>query len=187
MGLRFGVWNLGTRAKLKATPNQSRNLKGSWPPDEQHLTTFASYVGHDPLLRELRPPYKGSGDLGEVDDGIPPVDSRDGPRWIDGSVSHRGFLGTAIWATPDCYSQEATMERELMAPITHRTTRFPSGVASPVVTNHRAKGFVFVTLKNGKVAHLGDVEGGVPHVEDSHGSATPLRTTFDQFWVVWRS
>ena len=43
-----------------------------------------------------------------------------------------------------CYSQKATMGRELMAPRTDRTTRIPSGVASPVATNHAAKGSVFV-------------------------------------------
>jgi len=51
-------------------------------------------------------------------------------------------------ATHDCYSQKATMGRELMAPRTDRTTRIPSGVASPVTTNHAAKGSVFVNLRN---------------------------------------
>ena len=36
-----------------------------------------------------------------------------------------------------------------MAPRTDRTTRIPSGVASPVTTNHAAKGCVFVDLRNG--------------------------------------
>jgi len=38
------------------------------------------------------------------------------------------------------------MGRELMAPRTDRTTRIPSAVASPVTTNHAAKGSVFVNL-----------------------------------------
>jgi len=38
--------------------------------------------------------------------------------------------------------------RELMAPKTDRTTRISSGVASPVITNHAAKGSVFVNLRN---------------------------------------
>ena len=48
--------------------------------------------------------------------------------------------------TQDCYSQNATMGRELMAPRTDRTTRIPSAVASPVTTNHAAKRSVFVNL-----------------------------------------
>ena len=36
-----------------------------------------------------------------------------------------------------------------MAPIIDRTTRIPSGVASPVTTNHAAKGSVSVNLRNG--------------------------------------
>ena len=35
-----------------------------------------------------------------------------------------------------------------MAPRTNRATRIPSGVASPVCTNHAAKGSVFVDLRN---------------------------------------
>ena len=35
-----------------------------------------------------------------------------------------------------------------MAPSTDHTTRIPSGVASPVTTNHAAKGSVFVNLRN---------------------------------------
>ena len=38
--------------------------------------------------------------------------------------------------------------RELMAPRTDRTTRIPSGVASPITTNHAAKGYVFANLGN---------------------------------------
>jgi len=42
----------------------------------------------------------------------------------------------------------------LMAPRTDRTTRIPSGVASPVTTNHAAKGSVFVSLRNtGNLKH----------------------------------
>ena len=41
-----------------------------------------------------------------------------------------------------CHSRKATMGRELMAPRTDRTT----GVASPLSTNHAAKGSVFVNL-----------------------------------------
>ena len=40
----------------------------------------------------------------------------------------------------------ARVGRELMAPRTDRTTRIPSDVASPVTTNHAAKGSVFVNL-----------------------------------------
>ena len=40
------------------------------------------------------------------------------------------------------------MGMELMAPRTDRTTRIPSGVASPVTANHAAKGCVFVNLRN---------------------------------------
>ena len=36
----------------------------------------------------------------------------------------------------------------LMAPRTDRTTRIPSGVVSPVTTNHAAKESVFVNLRN---------------------------------------
>ena len=49
----------------------------------------------------------------------------------------------------DCYSRKITMGRELMAPRTDRTTRIPSGVASPVTTSHAAKGSVLVNLRNG--------------------------------------
>ena len=42
--------------------------------------------------------------------------------------------------------EDAAMGRELMAPRTDRTTRIPSAVASPVTTNHAAKGSVFVNL-----------------------------------------
>ena len=35
-----------------------------------------------------------------------------------------------------------------MAPRTDRATRIPSGVASPVTTNHAAKGSAFVNLRN---------------------------------------
>ena len=45
--------------------------------------------------------------------------------------------------------------RELMAPRTDRTTRIPSGVASPVTTNHAAKGSVFVNLRNGGNLKIG--------------------------------
>jgi len=54
-----------------------------------------------------------------------------------------------IPAMHDCYSRKATMGRELMAPRTDHTTRIPSGVTSPVTTNHAAKGSVFVNLRNG--------------------------------------
>ena len=50
-------------------------------------------------------------------------------------------------ATQDCYSRKATMGRELMALRTDRTTRIPSDVASPVTTNHVAKGSMFVDFK----------------------------------------
>ena len=40
------------------------------------------------------------------------------------------------------------MARELMAPRTDRTMRILSGVASPVTTNHAAKGSMFVKLRN---------------------------------------
>ena len=50
--------------------------------------------------------------------------------------------------TQDCYSRNATTVRELMVPRTDRTTRIPSGVASPVTTNHAAKMSVFVNLRN---------------------------------------
>ena len=40
------------------------------------------------------------------------------------------------------------MGRELMAPVTDRTTLISSGVASPVATNHAAKGSVFVKFRN---------------------------------------
>ena len=58
-------------------------------------------------------------------------------------------------ATQDCYSRKATMGRELMAPRTDRTTRIPSGVASPVTTHHAAKGSVFVSLRNGGNLKIG--------------------------------
>ena len=35
-----------------------------------------------------------------------------------------------------------------MVPRTDRTARIPSGVTSPVTTNHAAKGSVFVNLRN---------------------------------------
>jgi len=57
-------------------------------------------------------------------------------------------FGSFRLATQDFYSRKATMGRELMAPRTDRTTRIPSGVASPVTTNHAAKGSVFVNLRN---------------------------------------
>ena len=45
-----------------------------------------------------------------------------------------------------------TMGRELMAPI---TDRIPSGVASPVTTNHAATGSVFVNLRNDGNLNIG--------------------------------
>ena len=42
-------------------------------------------------------------------------------------------------------SQKATIERELMAPRTHRTSRILSSVASLITTKHAAKGSVFVS------------------------------------------
>ena len=44
--------------------------------------------------------------------------------------------------------RKATMGRKLMTPRTDRTTRIPSGVASPVTTNHAATGSMFVNLSN---------------------------------------
>jgi len=43
-------------------------------------------------------------------------------------------------------------DTERVAPRIDRTTRIPSGVASPVTTKHAAKGSVFVNLKNGQSA-----------------------------------
>ena len=40
------------------------------------------------------------------------------------------------------------MRKELMAPRTDCTTRMPSGVTSPVTTNHVTKQCVFVHLRN---------------------------------------
>ena len=40
------------------------------------------------------------------------------------------------------------LDPELMAPRTDRTTRIPSGVASPISTSHEANGCMFVNLKN---------------------------------------
>ena len=57
--------------------------------------------------------------------------------------------------------------RELMAPRTDRTTRIPSGVASPVTTNHAAKGPVFVNLRNAD--HL---KNWVPGGTDSRHEGT---------------
>ena len=56
-----------------------------------------------------------------------------------------------------------------MAPRTDRTTRIPSGVASPVTTNHAAKGAVFVNSRNDgnlknvnawQLARVGEVQTG---------------------------
>ena len=51
---------------------------------------------------------------------------------------------TPVLPTP----RKATMGRELIAPRTDRTTRIPSGVATPVTTNHAPKESVFVNLRN---------------------------------------
>ena len=51
-------------------------------------------------------------------------------------------------ATQDCQSQKVTMGRELMAPRADRTMHIPSGVASPVTTNHTAKVSVLINLRN---------------------------------------
>ena len=40
-----------------------------------------------------------------------------------------------------------------MAPRTDRTTRIPSGVASPITTNHQQKGPCFVNFKNCSTSH----------------------------------
>ena len=58
-------------------------------------------------------------------------------------------------ATQDCFSRKATMCRELMAPRTDRTTRIPSGVTSPVTTNHAAKGSVCVNIRNAGRSKIG--------------------------------
>ena len=51
--------------------------------------------------------------------------------------------------SPPQLSRLLRMGRELIAPRIDRTTRISSGVASPVTTNHAAKGSVFVNLING--------------------------------------
>ena len=40
------------------------------------------------------------------------------------------------------------MGRDLMVPRTDLTTHIPSGVASPIATNHAAKGSVFAIFRN---------------------------------------
>ena len=50
-----------------------------------------------------------------------------------------------------------------MAPRTDRTTRIPSGVASPVTTNNAAKESVFVNLRN------------AGNIKDGKRTARPIR------------
>ena len=52
-----------------------------------------------------------------------------------------------------------------MAPRTDRTTRIPSGVASPVTANHAAKESVFVDLRN--AGNLEVVAGLFEQIEQS--------------------
>jgi hypothetical protein len=82
-GGNFQKWP--TWAMLKAASHESRNLKGSRPPYARHMTSFGSHAGRDLLTRESKFCYKGvaihqkgSGDLGDVEGGIPRVESRDG-------------------------------------------------------------------------------------------------------------
>ena len=56
-------------------------------------------------------------------------------------------------------SAACSMGRELTAPRTDRTTRIPSGVTSPVTTNHAAKGSVFVDLRNAATSKIGPRRG----------------------------
>ena len=48
-------------------------------------------------------------------------------------------------------------QSELMAPRTDRTTRIPTGVASPVTTNHAARGSMLVNLRNGGNLQVADL------------------------------
>jgi len=63
-----------------------------------------------------------------------------------------------------------------MAPRTDRTTLIPSAVASPVTTNHAAKGSVFVNLRspgNLKLAPRGTWGlGGLPTHSAARSSST---------------
>ena len=63
--------------------------------------------------------------------------------------------------------------RELMAPRTDRTMRIPSGVASPVTTNHAAKGSVFVNLRN-----AGNLNGTLPDLDQLPPQPGPLSRPF---------
>ena len=56
-----------------------------------------------------------------------------------------------------------------MAPRTDRTTRIPSGVASPVTTSHAAKGSVFVDLRNAGNLKIGPPTTGRWGAEDVPG------------------
>ena len=55
-----------------------------------------------------------------------------------------------------------------MAPRTDHTARIPSGVAFPVATNHAAKGFMFVNLRN-----AGNLKNGL--------------VTWNSRWMRWSS
>ena len=66
-----------------------------------------------------------------------------------------------------------------MAPRTDRTTRIPSGVASPVTTKQASKGSVFVNLKMPAILTLSCVAAGALErergalLEDARGLAPP--------------
>ena len=55
-----------------------------------------------------------------------------------------------------------------MAPRTNRTTRIPSGVASPVATNHAADGSVFVNLRD-----TGNLAGLKRHLIEGEDASEP--------------
>ena len=77
-------------------------------------------------------------------------------------------------ATQDCYSRKATMGRQLMSPITDRTMRIPSGVASPITTNHAVTGSVFVKLTNPGNLKIG-LQGS--HLTESRNGVLPPQRT----------
>ena len=62
-----------------------------------------------------------------------------------------------------------------MAPRTDRTTRIPSGVASPLTTNHAAKGSVFVNLRNPGNLDIATLQAG--HGRDGGEPLLPQEVT----------
>ena len=62
-----------------------------------------------------------------------------------------------------------------MAPRTDRTTRIPSGVTSPVTTNHAAKGSVFVNLRNASNLKIGPTKQMAARDEMEFGITPEVR------------